>query len=189
MDQQHHELSKHLGRYVNLWLKISLIGSVLLNIILSVVLTYQMRHKMVVMVPPVMTHQASVSLVRPDESYLVQMGLFWLGLKLNISADNVEQNHRILKTHIVPSKWGEIHNILEEEAKAVKKGRINSVFYPVAQAVDGENLRLKITGKLQKRIGERLISDKTAHFIMGFVYQNGALQIKALYQIEEKQDG
>ena len=186
MDQQHHELSKHLGQYVNNWLKLGFIATSLLSVILSGVLYYQIRHKMVVMVPPVMTHQASVSLVKPDESYLVQMGLFWLGLKLNISADNVLQNHRILKTHIVPSKWGSIHNILEEEAKAVQKGRINSVFYPVGQEVDAVNLRLKVTGKLQKRIGERLISDKTASFIMAFKYYNGSLQIKELYPIEDK---
>ena len=182
MNQEHHVLTQSIGQYVNQWLKFGFITVSVLCVTLSFMLYQNIRNKMVVMVPPVMTHQASVSLVKPNESYLVQMGLFWLGLKLNISADNVLQNHRILKSHVMPEKWGAIHNVLEQEATAVQKNRINSVFYATNQEIDLDALTLRITGKLEKRVGERLVSNKAAHFVMQFYYHNGSLQISELYQ-------
>lgn len=188
MDSAHHNLIQSISGYVNQWLKFGFIATTVLSLGLGFALYQSMRHKMIVMVPPVMTHQASVSLVKPDESYVVQMGLFWLGLKLNISSDNVEQNHRILKSHIHPDAWGALQNILEQEAHYVQKNKITSVFYPTNQEIDLDRLRLRVTGKLQKRVGERLISDKTAHFVMQFYYHNGALQIIDMFQHVDKKD-
>ena len=188
MDQQHHVLTQSIGSYVNQWLKFGFITTAVLSLGLGFALYQNMRHKMIVMVPPVMTHQASVSLVKPDESYVVQMGLFWLGLKLNISNDNVAQNHRILKSHIHPDHWGGLQNVLEQEALYVQKNKITSVFYPTNQEIDLDHLRLRVTGKLQKRVGERLISDKTAHFIVCFCYHNGSLQVTDMVQHRDKKD-
>ena len=136
MDLSHYTLQQSIGSYVNKWLKFALIATSTVSVVLAYLLYQNMRHKMTILVPPVVTHQMSLSVVRADESYLVQMGLFWLGLKLNISPDNVNQNHKILRTHIAPKAWGEIQQILEQEAEAIKTGRIASVFYPTAQEVD-----------------------------------------------------
>ncbi|WP_192484662.1 MULTISPECIES: type IV conjugative transfer system protein TraE [Cysteiniphilum] len=185
MDFSHHKLAQSVGQYVNRWLKWGCILMSLSVLVLSVMLYQALQHQRTILVPPVMAQKMSISMVNPDESYLIQHGLFLLGLKLNISPNNVDQNHRILKTYITSSAYGELNNLLEAEAKTIKKDQISSVFYPADQVVDLRTLKLKISGILEKRVGKRLVSDNKHDFVLEFAYNNGALQIKNVYEVKD----
>lgn len=186
MDASHHQLGQSLGQYVNRWLKLGFIFMSLVSLVLSYALYQTIKHKMVTLIPPVLSHQMSISMVEPDDSYLAQMALFLLGMKLNVSPDNVLLNHQVLKSYTSPKTWGELNSILEKEAKDIQDGRISSVFYPSEQEISIERLQVKVKGMLEKRVGLRLVSRDEAHFVVQFDYYNGALQVKAMYALQKQ---
>ncbi|WP_119328396.1 type IV conjugative transfer system protein TraE [Cysteiniphilum halobium] len=185
MDASHHQLGQSLGQYVNRWLKIGFIFMSLVSIVLAYALYQTIKHKMVTLVPPVLSHQMSISLIEPDDSYLAQMALFLLGMKLNVSPDNVLLNHRVLKSHTSPKTWGQLNSVLEKEAKDIQEGRISSVFYPSEQEMSIERLQVKVKGMLEKRVGLRLVSHQEVRFIVQFDYYNGSLHVKDIVELKK----
>ncbi|GGG09623.1 MULTISPECIES: type IV conjugative transfer system protein TraE [Cysteiniphilum] len=186
MDASHHQLGQSLGQYVNRWLKLGFIFMSLVSVVLSYGLYQTIKHKMVTLIPPVLSHQMSISMVEPDDSYLAQMALFLLGMKLNVSPDNVLLNHKVLKSYTSPKTWGELNSLLEKESKDIQEGRISSVFYPSEQEISIERLQVKVKGMLEKRVGLRLVSHQEVSFVVQFDYYNGSLQVKDIFEVEKK---
>ena len=187
MDYEHYQGSVSQFKTLNRYLMLALAGFSLVLVGMSAALYRAIGHKSVVLMPPVLSQQMTISDVMPDASYLQQMGLFLLSLRLNITPSNIDNHFKSFLTHVHPSIYGDISVGLDEEKKAVQAGRITSAWYPHYQAINPEDLSVKITGRLDKYVGNRLISSKEQTYILVFNYRRGSLSIKDYYRLKEQQ--
>lgn len=81
----------------------------------------------------------AVSQNSADASYLQQMALAFIALRLNVSPEIVDASHQALLQYIRPGAQNQMKVILAEEAKLIKKDNVNSAFSrPVS--VSGHNM-------------------------------------------------
>lgn len=186
MDYEHYQGSVRQLKILNKSLMIALVGMSLVLIGMSGALYRAIGHKSMVLVPPVLSQQMTISDVMPDAAYLQQMGLFLLSLRLNITPSNMENHVKTFLTHVHPKAYGAIAGQLDEEKKAVQTGRITSAWYPHAQSINPNDLSVKITGRLDKYVGSRNISSKDQTFVLVFDYTDGSLSITDYYRLEDE---
>ncbi len=72
----------------------------------------------------------AVSQNSADASYLQQMALSFIALRLNVSPEIVDASHQALLQYIRPGAQNQMKVILAEEAKLIKKDNVNSAFFP-----------------------------------------------------------
>lgn len=70
----------------------------------------------------------AVSQNSADASYLQQMALSFIALRLNVSPEIVDASHQALLQYIRPGAQNQMKVILAEEAKLIKKDNVNSAF-------------------------------------------------------------
>lgn len=63
-----------------------------------------------------------------DASYLQQMALSFIALRLNVSSETVDASHQALLQYIRPGAQNQMKVILAEEAKRIKNDNVNSAF-------------------------------------------------------------
>ncbi len=71
----------------------------------------------------------AVSQNSADASYLQQMALSFIALRLNVSPEIVDASHQALLQYIRPGAQNQMKVILAEEAKLIKKDNVNSAFF------------------------------------------------------------
>ena len=185
------EFSQYQGslahfKQVNRYLMIALIAMAMALVGMSIAVYRAIGHKSVVLMPPVLSQQMTISDVMPDASYLQQMGLFLISLRLNITPSNVENHFQTFLTHVHSSIYGQISVDLDAEVKAIQQGRITSAFYPREQSIDADTLAVKITGRLDKYVGNRQISSKDQTYVLVFDYSKGSLTITDYYRLGDQ---
>lgn len=186
MEYQHYQGSVGQLRQLNRYLMIALVAMSVAIAGMGLALYRAIGQKSVVLMPPVLSQQMTISDVMPDASYLQQMGLFLLSLRLNITPSNIENHFATFLTHVNSKAYGKISVALDKEKKAVEQGRITSAWYPHNQAINANDLSVKITGRLDKYVGNRKISSADHSYILVFDYTKGSLSITDYYQIEDK---
>ena len=70
----------------------------------------------------------AVSQNSADASYLQQMALSFIALRLNVSSETVDASHQALLQYIRPGAQNQMKVILAEEAKRIKNDNVNSAF-------------------------------------------------------------
>lgn len=70
----------------------------------------------------------AVSQNSADASYLQQMALSFIALRLNVSSETVDASHQALLQYIRPGAQNQMKVILAEEAKRIKTDNVNSAF-------------------------------------------------------------
>ena len=163
-----------------------LIGMCVVLVVMSFALYRAIGYKSTILMPPVLTQQMTISDVMPDVSYLQQMGLYLISLRLNVTPSNVEHNFKAFLLHVRPNIYGLLQSTLNQETKEIENSGTTSAFYPRQQEINIDNLAVKITGRLDKYVGKRQISSRDASFVLVFRYSNGSLSISDYYRIKEK---
>ncbi|MER2572155.1 type IV conjugative transfer system protein TraE, partial [Escherichia coli] len=77
----------------------------------------------------------AVSQNSADASYLQQMALSFIALRLNVSPEIVDASHQALLQYIRPGAQNQMKVILAEEAKLIKKDNVNSAFFQTSVRV------------------------------------------------------
>lgn len=72
----------------------------------------------------------AVSQNSADASYLQQMALSFIALRLNVSSETVDASHQALLQYIRPGAQNQMKVILAEEARRIKADNVNSAFFP-----------------------------------------------------------
>lgn len=71
----------------------------------------------------------AVSQNSADASYLQQMALSFIALRLNVSSETVDASHQALLQYIRPGAQNQMKVILAEEAQRIKNDNVNSAFF------------------------------------------------------------
>ena len=95
----------------------------------------------------------AVSQNSADASYLQQMALSFIALRLNVSPEIVDASHQALLQYIRPGAQNQMKVILAEEAKLIKKDNVNSAFFQTSVRVWPQYGRVEIRGIRKTWIG------------------------------------
>ena len=189
MDFSQYQGSLMHFKKMNRYLMIALLAMSIALVGMSFAMYRAIGHKSVVLMPPVLSQQMTISDVMPDASYLQQMGLFLISLRLNITPNNVEHNFKTFLDHVNSKIYGQVSVDLDAETQAVQQSRITSAFYPREQSIDADTLSVKITGRLDKYVGNRQISSKDQTYVLTFDYSKGSLTITDYYRLSDRAKG
>ncbi|MGV6163994.1 type IV conjugative transfer system protein TraE, partial [Escherichia coli] len=96
----------------------------------------------------------AVSQNSADASYLQQMALSFIALRLNVSSETVDASHQALLKYIRPGAQNQMKVILAEEAKRIKNDNVNSAFFQTSVRVWPQYGRVEIRGVLKTWIGD-----------------------------------
>ncbi|WP_249533338.1 type IV conjugative transfer system protein TraE [Escherichia coli] len=96
----------------------------------------------------------AVSQNSADASYLQQMALSFIALRLNVSSETVDASHQALLQYIRPGAQNQMKVILAEEAKRIKNDNVNSAFFQTSVRVWPQYGRVEIRGVLKTWIGD-----------------------------------
>lgn len=115
----------------------------------------------------------AVSQNSADASYLQQMALSFVALRLNVSTETVDGSHQSLLQYIRPAAQNQLKVILAEEAKRIKADNVNSAFFQTSVRVWPENGRVEIRGLLKTWIGNSEPFTDIRHYVLILKRENG----------------
>ncbi len=115
----------------------------------------------------------AVSQNSADASYLQQMALSFIALRLNVSPEIVDASHQALLQYIRPGAQNQMKVILAEEAKLIKKDNVNSAFFQTSVRVWPQYGRVEIRGIRKTWIGNSEPFTDIKHYILILKRENG----------------
>ncbi len=145
------------------------------------------KNKQVILIPPVMSQSTTVSEAKPDAAYLDMMAAFLLGQKLNVTPDTVDKSFNVVKAYVSPEYSASLGDRLEQESKLIKNEKISAMFYPSSYKADVDNLKVYVTGTINKYVGKRALDPEQITYMVEFSYPNGILRLSSMKQVEVKE--
>lgn len=115
----------------------------------------------------------AVSQNSADASYLQQMALSFIAMRLNVSSETVDGSHQALLQYIRPAAQNQLKVILAEEAKRIKADNVNSAFFQTSVRVWPEYGRVEIRGLLKTWIGNSEPFTDIRHYVLILKRQDG----------------
>ncbi len=115
----------------------------------------------------------AVSQNSADASFLQQMALAFIALRLNVSPEIVDASHQALLQYIRPGAQNQMKVILAEEAKLIKKDNVNSAFFQTSVRVWPQYGRVEIRGIRKTWIGNSEPFTDIKHYILILKRENG----------------
>ncbi|GJI51516.1 hypothetical protein ECZC21_51940 [Escherichia coli] len=125
------------------------------------------------MTPMAFNAPFAVSQNSADASYLQQMALSFIALRLNVSSETVDASHQALLQYIRPGAQNQMKVILAEEAKRIKTDNVNSAFFQTSVRVWPQYGRVEIRGVLKTWIGDSKPFTDIKHYILILKRENG----------------
>lgn len=156
------------------------------NVLLVGLTAWSFTHQRTTIIPAVLTKPITVSNYSADTSYLRQMGLFFATERLNLTPENVKQNHKILLQYTDPKFYQEFFKILDQEQETIIKQKLSSVFYPTAVIVDPGKLIVYLKGTLNRSVGSLALNSMPKSYLIKFSYSSGILRVRSFSSIGEK---
>lgn len=129
----------------------------------------------------------AVSQNSADASYLQQMALSFIALRLNVSSETVDASHQALLQYIRPGAQNQMKVILAEEAQRIKNDNVNSAFFQTSARVWPQYGRVEIRGVLKTWIGDSKPFTDIKHYILILKREPGVYLV--LFSFEEKKPG
>ncbi|HGV9240586.1 TPA: type IV conjugative transfer system protein TraE [Klebsiella aerogenes] len=130
---------------------------------------YRLQNEQKVAVTPMLYNAPfAVSQNQSDASYLEQMGLSFVSLRLNVTPETVDAQHEQLLKYVYPASQNNLKIQLAEDAKRIKDNNVNSSFYwTFVRAYPAEN-RVEIRGELKTWIGDSRPYSEIKHYVIQF---------------------
>lgn len=142
-----------------------------------------------IIVPPVINEPITLDYKSVNISYLRQMSLFFINMRLTFTPKNIKNQHQFLLTMIDPSFYSYFYSSLSSEEDYVEKQKVSSVFYPQDFKVDVDQLVVLISGELQRFVAERAIKWVNKTYKISYKYNNGKLFVNEFLDIQENKNG
>lgn len=184
-----HEVSVvAISKTLNYLLVIGFLISMLANAALSVALYQVAVNKTSTITPPIISKAFSISGSQVDESYLAQMGEYFLYLKLNVTPANVEKQYSRLLDYVSSDYWSSIQPRLVREANELRKSNISNTFNVTDIKVDLAAMQVRMDGMLKRYVGSRALAPEGATYTVALNYANGVLTITSINKEETVND-
>ena len=114
---------------------------------------------------------------RGDARYLRLMAMSFLSLRLDVTAQTVEQSHEILSAYLGNNLREKLLPILSQEKQRLKTNNGSSVFYLGEIKVSPSNGVVVIKGKLNYSYGINSIDPVDKHYLLRIETRNGRLEL------------
>lgn len=142
--------------------------------------TFLKRHERIIIVPPTLKEPVALDKSNVPIHYLEQMGVFFATLAGNLSPSSAEYQASVLAQY-APDEH-EVARELIGTASYIKKYNIYQSFYPESVDVSGDNpFTVKVSGKVERRVGNTVISREKVDYIMEVTYNNYRVFLKSIY--------
>jgi conjugal transfer pilus assembly protein TraE len=114
-----------------------------------------------------------VSQNQADASYIEQLGLSFIALRLNVTPETVDAQHQQLLRYVLPASQNSLKVQLAEDAKRIKDNNVNATFYMTSiRAWPAEN-RVDIRGELKTWIGDSKPYSEIKSYVIQFSRVDG----------------
>lgn len=165
-------------------------ASVLLTILMffrNVSLEEQIQKNEKIIIQPMVNSEQGFSFYgeRGDARYLRLMALSFLSLRLDVSAQNVEQSHEILLSYSSEEFRAKLIEALSKEKKSLTVDNGASAFYVKDLRVSPSNGIVDVKGELKFSYGIRTIPTVQKHYQLKIDTRNGKLRLTDFVEISE----
>ena len=152
----------------------TVLGLSLTTNIIQGINNYRLQTEQKVAVTPMLFNAPfAVSQNQADASYLEQLGLSFIALRLNVTPETVDAQHQQLLRFVLPAAQNSLKVQLAEDAKRIKDNNVNSTFYMTsARAYPAEN-RVDFRGELKTWIGDSKPYSEIKTYILQFYRVDG----------------
>jgi conjugal transfer pilus assembly protein TraE len=107
---------------------------------------YRLQTEQKVAVTPMLfSAPFAVSQNQADASYIEQLGLSFVALRLNVTPETVDAQHQQLLRYVLPASQNSLKVQLAEDAKRIKDNNVNATFY-MTSSVPGRQRTAWISG-------------------------------------------
>lgn len=120
---------------------------------------------------------------RGDSRYLRLMGLSFLSLRLDVTAQTVEHSHEILLSYVSQELRESIMPILSQEKKSLSVDNGSSVFYPKKILVSPSNGIIDVKGDLVFSYGIRKTPAISKHYQLRIETRSSKLELTDFKEI------
>ncbi|MEG2264331.1 MAG: type IV conjugative transfer system protein TraE [Acinetobacter sp.] len=146
----------------------------LVSNIIQGVNNYRLQNEQKVAVTPMLFNAPfAVSQNQSDASYLQQLALSFVALRLNVTPETVDASHSVLLGFVKPAAQNELKVKLAEDAKRIKDNNVNSAFYQTSVKVFPAMNRVEIRGELKTWIGNSQPYSEIRHYVLDIQRQDG----------------
>ncbi|MEN3262854.1 type IV conjugative transfer system protein TraE [Sodalis endosymbiont of Spalangia cameroni] len=148
---------------------------------------YRLQSEQKTVVTPMLYHRPfAVSMDMADASYMQQMALSFIGLRLNVTPETVDAAHDVLLSMVKPAAQNQLKIRMATEANRIKDNNVNSAFfqtgvrtYPAAQRVD-------VRGELKMWIGNGEPLSEIKHYALFLEHAGGVTWLTRFEEISDE---
>lgn len=142
----------------------------------------------VVVTPMLFSAPFAVSQNQADASYLEQLGLSFIALRLNVTPETVDAQHAQLLRYVFPGAQNSLKIQLAEDAKRIKDNNVNASFYMTSvRAYPAEN-RVDIRGELKTWIGDSAPYSEIKSYVLQFNRVDGVSWLARFGEINNEKN-
>lgn len=135
---------------------------------------YRLQNEQKTVVTPMLFRAPfAVSQNQSDASYLQQMALSLIALRLNVTPETVNASHEQLLTYVRPAAQNDLKIKLAGDAKRIKDNNVNSAFYMTSVQVYPAISRVEVRGQLKTWIGDSKPYPDMKHYVLTFEREDG----------------
>ncbi|STE53172.1 conjugal transfer pilus assembly protein TraE [Edwardsiella tarda] len=139
-----------------------------------------------VVTPMLFSAPFAVSQNQADASYLRQMALSFIALRLNVTPETVDASHQALLAFVKPAAQNELKIRLAEDAKRIKSNNVNSSFYQTSVKVYPAAGRVDIRGELKTWIGNSQPYSEIKHYVLIMAREDGTTWLTRFGEVNDE---
>lgn len=149
---------------------------------------YRLQNEQKVAVTPMLYNAPfAVSQNQADASYLQQMALSLIALRVNVTPETVDASHEQLLTYVRPASQNVLKIRLAEDATRIKDNNVNSSFYMTSVKVYPGSSRVDVRGQLKTWIGDSRPYPELKQYVLQFERQDGVSWLAHFGEISDEQ--
>lgn len=155
-------------------------------VILSVTNYKLQGDRQVVAVPMLFKAPFAVSENSMDASYLEQMALSFVALRLNVSPETVDSSHQFMLAMVKPASQKELKLTLAKEANQIKKNDVNAAFFKTGIRVYPGEGRVDIRGELKTWFGDGKPDSVLKHYSLYIDRSEGVTWLAKFVEVSDE---
>ena len=164
-----------------------LLLSMVTNILVGILAWSAWKNERTIVTPLFFNRPFSLSMQQADAAYLRMMTLSFLSLRLNVTPETVDQQHKLLLFFVAPTVRPYLVSVFHQEAKVIRQADVSSVFFETRMQVNSRNNQVDIRGVLARYAGTHALPERQKHYRLSFVMSSGHLMITSFEEVTHEQ--